>query len=1156
LSGAVTDSTGATVPNAELTLTAQETGVATKFTSGSDGLYRFDNLPIGTYSLRVEATGFQIYVQSGIKLRLGDTVRQDVSLLVGSLTQHIEVSAAPSPLNYETGEHKEGVSPDTIQDLPLLVSGAIRSSGNFVNLLPGVARGAGDTTTDRINGSQEYAGAVVVDGASLINPSGGNGMWSAVYDFPQSPDNISELKALTSNYSPQYGESGALTIVMNIRSGTEKFHGTAYEFNRNTDLNARQFGVAERPKDIENEFGAGIGGPVKLPLAWSGRNKTFFFFNFEDFRSAGALVRQTISIVSMKERQGDFSDWVGPNGNLIPVYDPATTEPNPNYNPNQAAGPNNLPYTRSQFMGCNGNTPNVICPSDPRLQSSLAGAWFKFLPNPTSSGPLNNYLAPPLPSGVLNSPAYTNTLKMDEYIGDKDHISASAYFKYVLPIYFSQLPDEITTQTLSYKRTLVLRANYDRSIRATLLNHLTLGYNNDGYWGGGIDGPYGNQLPQIPGVDTHAFPPQITFSNGFNGFGTGGGFANKQPWPSPAIILNDMMTWVKGTHTFKFGGEFRNTTNEFHLETGESGVFAFSSTETGLLDLPNSGNSLASFELGQVDSGKATFKSVNDVYARAHQGAVFFGDTWKATRKLSVDYGVRWEEDTAPVELHNNFSFLDPTEPNPGADDLPGALAFAGYGPGRCNCRRPEVAWRKGFAPRLAFAYSPRTHSVVRAGYGIFYDMANIPGWESGISQDGYNVTPMFGSTLGGMDYAFLLSQGLPQTFVKPPFIDPSFDNGQSGPIYRPANANRLPYSQQWNLTLDHEFTNNFYVSAAYVGSKGTRLLSQEAEINALNPSYLAMGQDLYAQFQPGQTTLDGVAAPFANFATTMKACAPSVAQALLPYPQYCGGLYGVGENAGNSTYHSFQFKAEHRFAHDFWFVGAYTNSKLLTDSDSNQPNSGKIFSPFERHKNKSLATADVPQALVVSFVYGLPLGKGKRWLSGRGLLSEVMGNWTLSQVFTAESGLPFIVRSSSCNVPGQFQESCVPGVLPGMSPFAQPESGLDPNKPLLDVNAFGSANSFNFYQGQGPRVENFRQPGYTDQDFALERRIKLKESVSLQLRAEFFNTWNWHHFNSVGSTIFSGMAFVNDVASPAFGTWNGVVTNPRSIQVSARISF
>jgi len=1156
LSGTVTDSSGATIPGAKLTLTSEDTGTAATLTTSPDGRYTFSNLTVGTYDLQVIAAGFRTYVQTGIKLHLGDTLRQDVSLQVGTEIQRVEISANPSSLNYETAELKVGVNPDTIKELPLLVAGSIRSSTNFINILPGVARGSGDTTTDRINGAQQMMGAMVLDGASLVNPSGENGLYDT-YDFPMSPDVISEIKVLTSNYSPEYGETAGATFVMSIRSGTDQFHGSAYEFNRNTSLNARQFGVPDRPKDIENDFGANVGGPVKLPVAWSGRNKTFFFFNYEDFRIAGALARQTISIPSTLERQGNFTDWVDQSGNLIPIYDPATTKPNPNFNQSQPVGPNNLPYLRQQFS-CNGEL-NVICPSDPRLQNSLAPNWFKYLPNPTSPGPLNNYLAPPVPSGgtpYLISPAYTVTFRIDEYLGTKDHISASMYYKNVAPTNFTHLPPQISYDGLSYKRTHVDRMNYDHTISPTLLNHLVFGYNNDKYWGGGFDGPYASQVPQIPGVDTHSYPPQLTFSSGFAGLGSGQGFAQEQPWMAPAYVVNDMLTWVKDTHTFKFGGEYRNIGNSFHLKNGESGVFAFAGTETGLLGAAVSGSPIASFLLGQVDTGSAVFKSVDDIYGRQQQGSFFFADTWKAKKKLSVDYGVRWDLVLPPADKWNNDSFLNPNLANPGAGNLPGALAFAGYGSGRCNCRHPETDWYKGFAPRVSFAYAARNDTVVRAGYGIFYDWALPPGSTSGIAQDGFNTTPTFGSSLGGMNAAFPLSQGLPQNFTRPPVIDPSFDNGQPGPLYRLADADRMTYSQQWNLTVDHQFTNNFYVSAAYVGNKGTRLSSNEAEINALDPKYESMGAQLYDLFQPGQTTVDGVNLPFTSFATTMQACAPSVGQALLPFPQYCSGLYGYNEHAGNSTYHSLQIKAEHRMSRGLWILGSYTLSKSITDSDENLYSTGGVFSPFERHRNKSLALGDIPQAFNLSFVYGLPFGNGKHWLAGKGFVSHVVGGWELSNVFTAESGLPFYIRSSTCNVPGQFQVSCVPAVLPGKNPFAQPESHLDVNNPLLNANAFEPLSSFDFYQGQGPRIENFRQPGYTNHDLALERKIALTEKVSINLRADFFNAWNWHHFNCVGTSTCSSLAFNNDLASPAFGAWTGAVTNPRNMQLTGRISF
>ena len=1158
LAGSVTDASGAAVPNAQVTLTNNDTGVTATFVTGPEGLFSFPNLEPGTYKLKCEAKGFRDYVQDGILARVGSILRQDVRLTVGSAVQEVQVSANASPLNFENAEHKEGINPETIKELPLLVAGGIRSSAGFVSLLPGVTQGSGNTTSVHMNGAQQFSGEAILDGVSLVNPSGGNGIWSAFSDFPQSPDMIQEIQVLSSNYLPQYGTTSGATIIESIRSGTNEFHGNVFAFNRNTALNSRQFGATSSTKDIENEFGGNIGGPLKTPLTWRGRARTYFFVNFEDFRITGGLNRQTLSIPSLLERQGNFSDWVDSSGKLIPIYDPATTQANPNFNASQPVGPGNLPYLRQQFMGCDGTQPNVICPSDPRLQSSLAQQWFKFLPNPTNSQPTNNYLAPPLPSGFLGSSAWTLTTKIDEYIGEANHITASIYYKRVPPTLFTPLPAQISAAGISYKHTWVDRLTWDRTISPTLLNHAGFGYNDDKFYGGGIDGSYGGSLPQIPGVASHDYPPVIAFaSGGFQQFGSGSGSAQKQPWLAPAYVVNDMVTWVKNTHTFTFGGEYRNLGNSYHFISNESGTFNFATTETGLLGV-NSGSPIASFLLGTVDSGNATFRSTNDTYGRFQTMAAFIGDTWKTTSKLTLTLGLRWEMDTPQEEKWNRFSFLDPTEPNPGADNLPGALAFAGFGAGTCNCRHPEHTWHRGFAPRVAFAYAVSPKTVVRSGYGIFYDMENTPGWDSGISQDGYNTTPSFSSTLGGLQPAFLLSQGLPQTFQRPPFLTPTFDNGQNGPYYRAVNANRLPYSQQWNLTIEHQFTSNSYVSAAYLGNKGTRLLSQEAAINALNPQLLSMGAQLYDLFAPGQTTVDGVALPFTNFATTMQACAPSVAQALLAFPQYCSGFFGRNENAGNSTYHSFQLKVEHRFSNDFWFLGSYTNSKLITDSDMNQTSYlARAISPFQRQRNKSLALEDIPQALVLSLTYALPFGKGKRWVADNGIASKLVGGWTFSSIFRAQSGIPFNLVSSSCTVPSQFQMQCLPGLRPGQKPFAQTGS-INPNLPLLNASAFEPLSDFSFFGGYGPRVDNFRQPGYDNHDLALEKIIPIGERVALHLRGEFFNVWNWHHFNGVGNNTVgtASTAFVTDLASPGFGTWNGLVTNPRNIQLSGRITF
>jgi len=457
-------------------------------------------------------------------------------------------------------------------------------------------------------------------------------------------------------------------------------------------------------------------------------------------------------------------------------------------------------------------------------------------------------------------------------------------------------------------------------------------------------------------------------------------------------------------------------------------------------------------------------------------------------------------------------------------------------------------------------AYALTAKTVIRSGYGIFYDNANMPGWASGISQDGYNANASFSSSQGGTQAAFLLSNGFPSNHPVPPNLVPTFSNGGNTPNYRPRTANRLPYTQQWNLTVEHQFTDRDYVSASYVGTKGTRLLSHIVPLNVVDPRFLSMGAQLNDEFQPGDTEVDGVPLPFPNFVETMTGCAPSVAQALLPFPQYCNNITALNENQGSSSYNAFQLKAEHRFRAGLWALLSYTNSKLITNADNTENLfNPTYFSPFERSRNRSLAIEDVPQALNIASSYELPFGRGKPWLN-EGLANVLLGGWALNGVFRVQSGIPFQISSSFCNVPAQLNNFCSPALLAGESPFAQSPTHFDPNQPVLDVNSFEPASNFNFYTGQGPRVQNFRQPAYSDLDIGLEKSIHLTERFKFQLRGDAFNIFNQHHFNNVGTFLLSGgtggSAFNTDVASPDFGKWNGVVTSPRNIQVSARISF
>jgi hypothetical protein len=1157
--GYITDQQNAVVPGAKVVLVSKDTATSSTFISGQSGNFSFGDVVPGTYQLRVTAVGFATYVQDDISVRVGYPVRLDVKLSVGATTQQVEVTGNASALNFENAEVRQSIDPEVIQDVPLLVSSAIRSAVNFATILPGVSSGQGIPTA-HISGGQAGTGTLILDGSEAFNSTAVNGIYDAADDFPQSPDVISEFQVLTSNYDPQYS-GGVGVVVEHVKSGTDVYHGTLYEFNRNTAFNATQWGASAKPKDIENDFGGNIGGRFKVP--WVPRNKlrTYFFANIEGFRITGAYLRSTLSLPSAQERQGNFSDWVDSSGNLIPIYDPATTRANPAYNPSAPVGPTNLPYLRNQFMGCNGNTPNVICSTDPRLQSSLANQWFQYLPTNSSTGPLNNYLAPPVPT-FLGTNAFTGLGKVDAYLGSKDHFSTMYYYKDLPSTFATTLPVPISNTGVSYKKTPVVRVQYDHTFNEHVVNHFGFGYQNDAFWGGGIDGNSAGKLPQIPGVYSHAYPPRIAFGNGFTGYGTGSGTASIQPWLAPGYIFNDIIYLTKGKHTLNFGTNFRFATNSYTYLTNQSGTFTFQPTETGLLGI-NSGSAIASFLLEQVDSASVTYYTSTLIKAKQRAYSLFIGDTWHATPKLSVNPGLRYEIDPPPFDGNNRLAYFDRNLANPGAGNLLGAVAYAGSGPGRSGLRYPEKLWLGGFSPRLGVAYALNQSMVVRAGYGLYYDNTNMPGFDGGITQDGYNTFAVFGSSLGGLQPAFTLSQGVPQTYPVPPQLTPTIDNGLNSPVYRPRDANRLPYSQQWNLTLERQFTPNDYISAAYVGTKGTRLFSQISPLNALNPAYMgSLGPQLYDVFQPGQTTLDGVNAPFTNFPTVMSGCAPSVAQALVAYPQYCNGIFGRDENQGNSTYHAFQLKAEHRFSHGMWVMFNYTWSKLITDADTAENGGpgysfGGIVSPYQKERYKALDYEDVPQVLNVAYNLQLPFGTGKRWFDRGGLVNTFVGGWAATGIFQAQSGLPLQITSSSCNIPSQLAAICLPGLLPGANPYAQSSSKINVNQPFLNVGAFEPVTDFNFYTGYGRPYQNFRGPGYYNLDTGLQKVFHITERTTFQLRGDAFNVLNSHHLNAVNSNGGGpATAFTTDIASPSFGLWNGIVTSPRNIQVSGRLSF
>jgi hypothetical protein len=1144
IAGTVTDQSGALVPNANLTLTLTTSGTVKNFKTGQDGDFSFPNIPIGTYELQCTAEGFETFVQRGITLHLNDVANIPVQLKLGSATQTVEVSANASQLNFQTAVVQQGIAAQQISALPLEVAGAQRNALNFLVVMPGVNALAGGQNQDyaQINGGQEDSDEAVLDGVSMVEgllSQSGTVAWN---DFPISPEAVGEVSLLTSNYDPQYGATYSAVSVASTKAGSDQFHGGGYEYNRNTDFNARQFGVAERPKDIENDLGGFIGGPIHAPGFWSGRKKSYFFVNFEAYRSEGAATKPILTVPTALMRQGNFSEWP------YPIFDPSTTTPNPTYNPAAAASTTNVPYLRTPFTG------NIIPPNNAQLQSSLAPGWIKFVPLPNSPGIINNYQSPYALANSLNAHTDQWDVRGDQYIGDRDHVFVTWHYRGTLPFTQYALPPQIDTNgTRIPNYSEVERLNYDHTFRPNLLNHFAIGYLDLLTEEVNASDKYRTQVPQIAGVYTHNVESGIGFGDGFSGYGGTQTLISTRPtW-----VANDMATWVKGKHTLAFGGEYRNIAYPTQTTQGGSGSFNFYDSTTGLLDYPTpTGNSYASFLLGTVSTADVTYYSLSAWRPQAKSVAFFASDTWKATRKLSVNYGLRWDLYQPSEEAKNQTSFLDPTRPNPGAGNLPGALVFAGskYGAASYGSPYPENLYHRAFGPRAGLAYGLNDKTVIRGGFGIFMMQNFYPGWNGGIATDGFNETVGFSGALGGMQPAFLLQNGVPQTFTPPPFINESFDNGQGGPNYRPFDGDQVPRAYQWNLTVERQVKQNLHLSGAYIGNHGSRLLSQLDPLNALNPSLLtSMGPELNDDFAPNQSTVDGVNQPYTGWAGQMQACAPSVAQALRPFPQYCGNLTGQNENHGWSNYHSLQLSATERLSHGLWMLANYTFSKTMTTTEFVQTGDGGFIgvSPYQKDRNYKLSFYDVPQILNFSFAYDLPFGHGRKWLNEGGAVNRLVGGWQVSSILQLQSGPPIEFTSGYCNVPGAFAASCYPGILPGANPLLSSKSSWDPNSglnSLFNVNSFQPASTFNFNTGVGAPVSNLRAFGYANHDVALTDTIPITERLHMQLRFEFFNIWNWHML---------GNNFVTDVSNPSFGDWTGGVGgSPRTIQMGGKFIF
>jgi hypothetical protein len=1105
ISGAVTDASGAVAPNVALTIVNEATNLTYNSTSDAEGNYSFLNLPVGRYTLTAQAKGFQKNEIRGVQVEVNQQTRIDVRLSVGEMTQTIEVQAAAAMVQTESTDVGTVISDNRFLDLPLTLGGGIRDPSAFIFLAPGVS---GTTWEKHIGGSGSFTDQVYFDGIALSR-----GDLSNDAEVNPSVDAIEEYKLITNNYSAEYSHALGGVTSFNMKSGTNEFHGAAFEFADNNHFDARGFFAPAKAFRNQNEFGFTLGGPVWIPKVYNGRNRTFFFVDFDQFHIRGGQLTGLNTVPTAQMLNGDFSQWTGP------IYDPHSTQISSGGTAARTVFPGNI-IPKSAF-------------------SQVTQKMLPFIPASTLPGLANNSVAP---LGSPRSDQRSHGVKIDHAFSEKHHLSGM-YNSTDRPSIKSPSPSRLlpvgnTTAVENYNlqdvTTIVSRINYDWTISPSLLNHVGVGFSrfrNPNFslsYNQGWEQPNGGKLG-LTGTQFDLFPT-VLFSQNYTRFGDD--VASDNYFNTLTVL--DNLSWVKGKHTVKMGVEIQAHRDNYRNFGSGGGDFSFSQLETALPGVTGSGNAFASFLLGAADSGYSYFRSSLPGGRYKYIG-MYIDDTYKMTPKLTLDLGLRYEIQIPASDPLGRISYMDPSVPNPGAANLPGAEVFGNNGTGRNQFTETHY---KNFGPRAGFAYSITPRTVIRGGYGIFYAAYISEG--VGLPQNGFSITPTFSSPDNGLTPAFYWDGGFPQNFSHPPNITPTVQNGQSAQLVYPASGGIIPYSQQYNVTVERQVTSSLMISGAFVGNKGTHIYDPDAQVNQLNPAYFSLGQALLqSNINSPLAQAAGIQAPFPGFAQLFGSQA-TVAQALRPFPQY-QGVKIIGAPYDNSTYNSFQAKADQRLTRGLNATFAYTRSKMLSDGvefTTTNEASGAAYRQNYYHREKFLYPTDQPNIFSLSFNYALPYGRD----SQLGVMRKVLGGWSLSGFGTYGSGFPLPIQTTNLNS-FVFTGGLRPNLTGAPLRATTGPGGFDPNRDYyLNPAAFSQPAPLTF--GNAPAYLPVRQPMIINESFGVFKNTRIAERVTNQFRLEMTNPFN--------RVVFG--APVIDLSSAAFGKVSSQLNSPRLIQFGMKM--
>lgn len=1094
VTGVVSDSTKAVIASAQVSLTFIETGVVSRTVTNEAGVYRFASAPIGRYELRVAAPGFKTFVQQPIVVETSQTVRLDATLELGATQESVTVVGDAVTLDRETSAVSTHISREIVTSLPYQLTNSLRNPFAFVKLTPGAVgtSGAGDGT--QIAGSRTYGNEAYIDGVPVsYNP------WQNVAG-PTAPalDTVAEFRVETALAPAEYGRTGGGAVLMATRSGTNQLHGSIYSLFRNNVLDSRRYNAAIADINRQAEFGGSLGGPVFIPKLYDGHNRTFFFTNYTGFRRAGAAQGQTVTIPTQLMRAGVFTEGVEQ------IFDPQTANSN---------------GVRQPFAG------NTI----PRSRMSPIALKFQELyPAPNAPGVANNYL------GVAPNTLAQNTffVKLDHNLTDRNRMSGSFRWRDEVTNRFNGILAPLSDHVFQGITTHNVVLGIDNVIRPNLLNRLQAGYTR--FFSPILES--GDAGIYIPGAFESGFPG-IRFSG--QGI-TGMGFGNDRSPTNNLFHVLESVAWTKGTHNTKFGVRGDHYQMNQAVLGFREGEYTFSQFGASQPQVARTGNSYASFLLGAVNNANLAYSQ--PVSDRTKVLGIFAQDDWKATRRLTINYGYRWEFQTPFTEQRRRLSRMDPNVPNPGADGRLGAIVFAGNGPGRTGLSNFIQTYYGAHAPRLGLAFQLARNTVVRAGAGLFY--APLAFLDN--SKAGFNASINVSSTDGGLTPVFQLDQGWPAGLVKyPPFIDPTLSNGQATVTteFRPGGSGRLSRASQIQFSIQQLLPTQTLVEAAYVSTLSHGLTNNAlVAINQLDPSYLALGSLLTRSITDPLVAAAGYRLPYPSFRGTL-------AQSLRAFPQY-QGITTLDAPTGNSTYHALYLKAEKRYARGLTFLVSYALAKAISDVTFTNADLSAPQDQYNRRAEKSITDVDVPQRLAVSFSYELPFGHGKSMLQ-RGVLAQIAGGWSIAGILSYEAGRSLRITTPN-NLPifsGHLRPNRVAGAPIGIGPSHgsfEPLNGLSGQRGDLYLSREAFAIPAPFTLGTlGVYLPDLRGFGLRQEDLSIARRFVIKEGRRIELRGDFFNAFNRKNFGNP----------ITDLSNANFGRITGQGA-ARIIQLGFRAEF